>query len=242
MKFLKKNSSDFYLASFTLFTLFIFSHCGGGNNSSLNNNGENTPSPSISADSTTVTTTKNLILASMKTLTGDSSSGSLQLRSNLENNHEEPISNCTYNANEYSYTCQCLGGGSVKWTSQETISRIGEEETFTHSFTETFANCLMSSCEGVLKKVNGQATGTFTGRHQNGIWSGNFIHRTVEECAGITMDNVKVGFLMQGDYDSTREEEKRETVSGYICIDGQKMTFNSKSELEEHAHQEEICK
>lgn len=141
---------------------------------------------------------------------------------------------CSLNESDASQTCDCPGGGTVTFYHDD-VHILGD---FDHSFRQVFDACVVPSCDGD-KTIDGEVTG----RVQGHIDPGGDIEvtatlQTAEQCAGLSVDDVNVGFEINLTWDGTDQ-----TVGGTICLDppGDVITFDSFEELMEIMDPDSEC-
>lgn len=140
---------------------------------------------------------------------------------------------CSFNESDASQTCNCPGGGTVTFYHDD-VHILGD---FDHSFRQVFDACVVPSCDGD-KTIDGELTGRVQGHIEPDSVSVTATLRTAEQCAGLSVDDVNVGFEINASWDGTNG-----TIAGTICLDppGDVIVFDSIEELMEIMDPDSEC-
>lgn len=224
--------------------LFLLTHCGGSNGSGI-------ASQEADAADTTTSTLTDVAGSSLNSLAGGLS-GSTSVKSEVSDGSSETDAeegddesrsgskqyNCSYNEEERSQVCQCPGGGTVTHTFDDEVV-IAKSLAFDHTVKTVFDQCVVMPC-AKSKTLDGELTG-----HVSGVFdpvgkttSLTFTQKTAELCAGLNIDDVKVGLDLTIAFDGSGK-----SVSGSICFDppGEPIYFDSLGELKRLLGPDDFC-
>lgn len=209
----------------TLILVLGLGHCGGN----ITEVGNPTTLP------TTIQTSSAITHAISEGLTGTLLSFGADEMGERDSTQEF---SCAYAVASDTVTCECPGGGSIVKVFNEGVETATEGQTsFSHSVTESYADCVVASC-GEDITLNGTLQTVVVGDFNSMTESGQLTvtHQTEAACSGILAGETPFGFNV-----TVSIEDQARTIAGSLCIGEELLTFVSIDELRELVDPDNQC-